>query len=59
MYRSPIAIALAIVSAIFLLIGAVNKGVWWSPWAIAAGIALLVVAGVLNLYLGRRRQRRP
>jgi hypothetical protein len=58
MYRSPIAIALAIVSAILLLIGATNKGEAWSPWLIAAGIAVLVVAGVLNMYLGRNRRPR-
>ena len=59
MYRSPIAIALAIVSAVLLLVGAVNKGTAWGPWAFVAGIAVLVVAGVLNVYLDRRRQRRP
>jgi drug/metabolite transporter (DMT)-like permease len=59
MYRSPIAIVLAIVSAVLLLIGAVNKGEQWGPWLIVAGIAVLVVAGVVNVYLGRRRRSRP
>ena len=58
MYRSPIAIALAVVSAILLLIGRVNHETWWGDPVFVAGIALLVVAGVLNVLQDRRRRQR-
>ncbi len=55
MYRSPIAIALAVVSALLLLIGRVNHEAWWGDLVFFAGIALLVAAGILNFILGQRR----
>jgi hypothetical protein len=58
MYRSPIAIALAVVSAVLMLVGRVNHGAPWGDWVFIAGIALLVVAGVLNFLLDRRRRSR-
>ncbi len=57
MYRSPIAIALAVVSAVLMLIGRVNHEQPWGDPVFFAGIALLVVAAVLNVYLDRRRRR--
>lgn len=56
MYRSPIAIVLAVVSAIMMLIGRVNHAAWWGDPLFVAGIAVLVFAGALNFYLGRRRR---
>jgi drug/metabolite transporter (DMT)-like permease len=56
MYRSPIAIVLAVVSAIMMLIGRLNHDLWWGDPLFVAGIVVLVFAGALNVYLGRRRR---
>jgi hypothetical protein len=53
MSRSPIAIALAMVSAILIVVGRVNHESWWGNWMAVAGFAVLVVAGALVL-LARR-----
>jgi hypothetical protein len=53
MSRSPVAAALAVVSAILILLGRVNHESWWGNWVAVAGFAVLVVAGALTL-LARR-----
>ena len=50
----PFLTLLAVVSAILILIGRVNRALWWGNWAFVAGIALLVVAGALFLRANRR-----
>ncbi|MGD0863905.1 MAG: hypothetical protein ABSA21_14300 [Candidatus Limnocylindrales bacterium] len=45
---------LAVVSAILILIGRVNRDLWWGDWVFIAGIAVLVVAGALFLLLTKR-----
>lgn len=52
MNRSPTTIALAIVSAILIVVGRLNRDAAWGDWAFYAGIVVLVVAAVLAL---RRR----
>jgi hypothetical protein len=44
----------AVVSAILIVVGRVNRTVWWGDWVFFAGIALLVLAGALFLLLSRR-----
>ncbi len=43
----PLAALLAVVSAILIVVGRINKDRWWGNWVFAAGIAVLVVAGAL------------
>ena len=43
----------AVVSAILIVLGRINKDIWWGNWVFGAGIALVVVAGGLFL-LSRR-----
>lgn len=50
----PYLTLLAAVSAILILIGRVNKDMWWGSWAFVAGIAVLVGAGALFLVLSKR-----
>ena len=45
----PFLTLLAAVSAVLILIGRVNREIWWGNWVFVAGIAVLVVAGVLFL----------
>jgi hypothetical protein len=45
---------MAVVSAILILVGRVNKDMWWGNWVFVAGIAVLVVAGALFLLLTKR-----
>jgi hypothetical protein len=45
---------LAVVSAILILGGRVNRALWWGDWAFFAGIAVLVVAGAL-FFLSTRK----
>ena len=47
MKRPPIAIALAVFSAILMLVGLINRGLGWGIWVLVAGVAVLVVAGVI------------
>ena len=50
----PFLTLLAVVSAILILVGRVNRLVWWGNWAFVAGIALIVIAGALFLVSERR-----
>jgi hypothetical protein len=43
----PYLTLMAVVSAILLLVGRVNRDIWWGNWVCVAGIAVLVVAGAL------------
>ncbi len=45
----PFASLLALVSAILIVVGRVNRDLWWGDWIFFAGLAVLVVAGVLTL----------
>jgi hypothetical protein len=45
---------LAVVSAILIVVGRVNRDLWWGDWVFVAGIAVLVVAGALFLLLSKR-----
>jgi hypothetical protein len=45
---------MAVVSAILILVGRVNRDMWWGNWAFVAGIAVLVVAGALFMILTRK-----
>ena len=48
----PLATLLAVVSAILIVVGRVNKDVWWGNWVLVAGFAVLVVAAIV--FLARR-----
>lgn len=50
----PFLTLLAVVSAILILAGRVNKDLWWGDPVFFAGIAVLVIAGALFLLLSRR-----
>jgi hypothetical protein len=50
----PFLTLMAVASAILIVVGRVNKGLWWGDWVFFAGIAVLVVAGALFLLLSRR-----
>jgi O-antigen ligase len=45
----PVATLLAVVSAILIVFGRVNRDLWWGTWTLVAGFAVLVVAGLLTL----------
>ena len=45
----PLATLLAVVSAILILLGRVNRDLWWGNWIAVAGFAVLVLAGALVL----------
>ena len=45
----PFLTLLAVVSAILIVVGRVNRDLWWGDWAFFAGITVLVVAGALFL----------
>jgi hypothetical protein len=45
---------MAVVSAVLILVGRINNHIWWGTWVFAAGIALLVIAGVLFVVSTRR-----
>lgn len=49
----PFLTLLAIVSAILILVGRLDRELWWGDWAFVAGIAVLVVAGLLFLVRSR------
>ncbi len=48
----PFLTLMAVVSAILILVGRVNRLLWWGNWVFIAGIAVLVIAGAL--YFVRR-----
>ena len=50
----PFLTLLAVVSAILIVVGRINKDMWWGTWAFVGGIAVLVVAGALFVLLSRR-----
>ena len=50
----PYLTLMAVVSAILILVGRINREMWWGDWAFFGGIAVLVVAGALFLLLSRR-----
>ncbi len=45
----PFLTLMAVVSAILILVGRINRTASWGDWAFVAGIAVLVIAGVLFL----------
>ena len=45
----PILTLLAVISAILIVLGRVNRDVWWGNWVFIGGIAVLVLAGLLFL----------
>ena len=49
----PILTVMAVVSAILILVGRINRNLWWGEWVFVGGIAVLVIAGALFL-LARR-----
>ena len=50
----PFLTLLAVVSAILIVVGRINPGIWWGDWVFVAGIAVLVLAGALFLLLTKR-----
>ena len=50
----PFLTLLAVVSAILIVLGRVNRDIWWGDWVFVAGIAVLVVAGALFLLEARK-----
>jgi hypothetical protein len=45
----PILTLMAVVSAVLIVLGRVNRLSWWGTWIFVAGIALIVLAGLLFL----------
>jgi hypothetical protein len=45
----PLATLLAVVSAILIVVGRVNKDMWWGNWVLVAGFVVLVVAALVFL----------
>ena len=54
MSRNPIAILLAVVSAILIVVGRINSDVSWGGWVFVAGIVVLVLAGALFVLSTKR-----
>ena len=50
----PFLTLLAVVSAILIVVGRINRDIWWGTWVFAAGIAVLVVAAALFLLLTKK-----
>jgi hypothetical protein len=50
----PFLTLMAVISAILIVVGRVNKDMWWGNWVFVAGIAVLVVAGALFLLTSGR-----
>ena len=50
----PFLTLMAVVSAILIVVGRINKDMWWGDWVFVAGIAVLAVAGALFLLRARR-----
>ncbi len=49
----PFLTLMAVVSAILILVGRLNREAWWGTGVFVAGIALIVVAGALFLLTSR------
>jgi hypothetical protein len=45
---------MAVVSAVLIVVGRVNRDLWWGDGVFVAGIAVLVVAGALFVLLTKR-----
>jgi hypothetical protein len=45
---------MTVMSAILIVVGRVNRDIWWGDWVFFSGIAVLVVAGALFLLSTRR-----
>jgi hypothetical protein len=45
----PLATLLAVVSAILIVVGRVNKDMWWGNWVLVGGFVVLVVAALVFL----------
>ncbi|HTJ61319.1 MAG TPA: hypothetical protein VL333_09045 [Candidatus Saccharimonadales bacterium] len=54
MSAHPFLTLLAVLSAILILVGRVNRDLWWGEWVFVGGIAVLVIAGALFLFLTKR-----
>ena len=50
----PFLTLMAVVSAVLILVGRINKDMWWGTWVFVAGIAVLVVAGALFVLRSER-----
>ncbi len=50
----PFLTLMAVASAILILVGRINRLLWWGNWAFIAGIAVLVIAGALFFLSSRR-----
>ena len=50
----PFLTLMAVVSAILIVVGRVNRDLWWGTWVFVAGIAVVVVAGALFLLSTKR-----
>ena len=50
----PFLTLMAVISAILIVVGRVNRDLWWGDGVFVAGIALLVVAGALFLLSTRK-----
>ena len=50
----PFLTLMAVVSAILIVVGRVNRDLWWGDWIFFAGIGVLVVAGALFLLLTKK-----
>ena len=50
----PFLTLMAVASAILIVVGRVNRDMWWGNWVFVAGIAVLVVAGVLFLFMTKK-----
>jgi hypothetical protein len=50
----PFLTLMAVISAILIVVGRVNRLHWWGNWVFVAGIAVLVVAGALYVVLTAR-----
>jgi hypothetical protein len=49
----PYLTLMAVVSAILILVSRLNRAAWWGDWVFVAGIAVLVLAGVLFMLSSR------
>jgi len=54
MKAHPVLTLMAVISAVLIVVGRVNKDMWWGNWVFVAGIAVLVVAGALFVLLTKR-----
>jgi hypothetical protein len=51
----PYLTLLALVSAILIVVGRINRDMWWGDWVFVAGVAVLVLAGSLFLLATRKK----